>query len=106
MLLPNMSLEDPICEVLSDCTSSSRPWKMVMVDQRNHGASSEVRGFHPPHSIQASAGDLLSLVKTKLSGRIPDMLVGHSLGGKTVLELYHHPWSCCRQHLRTPEQDL
>ena len=87
MLLPNMSLEDPICEVLSDCTSSSRPWKMVMVDQRNHGASSEVRGFHPPHSIQASAGDLLSLVKTKLSGRIPDMLVGHSLGGKTVLEL-------------------
>ena len=64
-----------------------RPWKMVMVDQRNHGASSEVKGFHPPHSIQASAGDLLQLVRTKLSGRTPDLLVGHSLGGKTVLEL-------------------
>ena len=72
---------------LSECSLSSRPWKMVMVDQRNHGASSEVRGFHPPHSIQASAGDLLSLVQEKLSGRVPDMLVGHSLGGKTVLEL-------------------
>ncbi len=60
---------------------------MVMVDQRNHGASSEVKGFHPPHSIQASAGDLLQLVQTKLSGRTPDLLVGHSLGGKTVLEL-------------------
>ena len=60
---------------------------MVMVDQRNHGASSDVKGFHPPHSIQASAGDLLQLVQTKLSGRTPDLLVGHSLGGKTVLEL-------------------
>ena len=60
---------------------------MVMVDQRNHGASSDVCGFHPPHSIQASAGDLLSLVQSKLSGRVPDVLVGHSLGGKTVLEL-------------------
>ena len=58
-----------------------------MVDQRNHGASSEVKGFDPPHSIQASAGDLLQLVQTKLSGRTPDLLVGHSLGGKTVLEL-------------------
>ena len=60
---------------------------MVMVDQRNHGASSEVKGFHPPHSIQASAGDLLDLVQTKLRGRTPDLLVGHSLGGKTVVEL-------------------
>ena len=41
---------------------------MVMVDQRNHGASSEVRGFHPPHSIEASAGDLLRLMDTRLSG--------------------------------------
>ena len=72
---------------LSERSMSPRPWKMVMVDQRNHGASSEVRGFHPPHSIQASAGDLLSLVQKKLSGRVPDVLVGHSLGGKTVLEL-------------------
>ena len=60
---------------------------MVMVDQRNHGASSDVQGFHPPHNIQSSAGDLLDLVQTKLSGRVPDLLIGHSLGGKTVLEL-------------------
>ena len=60
---------------------------MVMVDQRNHGASSEVQGLHPPHSIEASAGDLLNLVHQKLSGRVPDMLIGHSLGGKTVVEL-------------------
>ena len=62
-----------------------RPWKMVMVDQRNHGASAGLP-LHPPHSIEAAAGDLTNLVQTELGGRVPKAMLGHSLGGKIVLE--------------------
>ena len=65
--------------------STDRPWRMLMVDQRNHGASSAL-ALHPPHSVEASAGDLADLVDTQLGGRVPDAMLGHSLGGKTVLE--------------------
>lgn len=58
---------------------------MVMVDQRNHGASSSLP-LHPPHSIEAAAGDLSRLVQTELGGNMPKAVLGHSLGGKTVLE--------------------
>ena len=58
---------------------------MLMVDQRNHGASSALP-FHPPHSIEASAEDIADLIATKLGGRAPEALLGHSLGGKTVLQ--------------------
>jgi surfactin synthase thioesterase subunit len=46
-----------------------------------------------PHTIAASAQDLHSL----LGGRSPDVMVGHSMGGKVVLEYLalmkdsHHP---------------
>ena len=63
----------------------ARPWRMLMVDQRNHGASSTLP-FHPPHSIEASAEDLADLIGTKLGGRVPEAILGHSLGGKTVLQ--------------------
>ncbi len=58
---------------------------MVMVDQRNHGASAGLP-LHPPHSIDAAAGDLTRLVQTELGGRMPKAVLGHSLGGKIVLE--------------------
>ena len=58
---------------------------MLMVDQRNHGASSAL-AFHPPHSVEASAGDLADLIDARLGGRVPEAMLGHSLGGKTVLE--------------------
>ncbi|KAK9917204.1 hypothetical protein WJX75_001833 [Coccomyxa subellipsoidea] len=66
-------------------STSGRPWKMVMVDQRNHGASAGLP-LHPPHSIEAAAGDLTNLVQTELGGRVPKAMLGHSLGGKIVLE--------------------
>ena len=58
---------------------------MVMVDQRNHGASASLP-LHPPHSIAAAAGDLSRLVQTELGGNMPKAVLGHSLGGKIVLE--------------------
>jgi hypothetical protein len=58
---------------------------MLMVDQRNHGASAALP-LHPPHSIEAAAEDLSELIGAKLGGRVPEALLGHSLGGKTVLQ--------------------
>lgn len=39
-------------------------------------------GHAGPHSIEASAQDL----QTLLGGRSPEVLIGHSMGGKVVME--------------------
>eukprot|EP00854_Cymbomonas_tetramitiformis_P022910 gene22910-27698_t len=57
--------------------SSSHPWRFLLVDQRNHGQST-FRGHEGPHTIDVCAQDIVKL----LDGRAPDVLVGHSLGGK------------------------
>ncbi len=54
------------------------------MDQRNHGQSS--RGFRGPHTLAASAHDLHVLLRERLGSGTPAALLGHSLGGKVVLE--------------------
>lgn len=61
-------------------------FKVYLVDQRNHG--------HSPHSDDFSyelmAADLHRLIQE--SGESEVNLIGHSMGGKTVMELAaHHP---------------
>lgn len=56
--------------------------RCVLVDLRNHGDS---HGQPPPHTIRASADDVANLVSHL--GLQPDVLVGHSYGGKVMLEL-------------------
>lgn len=54
---------------------------LCLVDLRNHGAS------HPapaPHTLASCALDLVAL--SQHLGRVPDVLIGHSFGGKVVLE--------------------
>jgi pimeloyl-ACP methyl ester carboxylesterase len=51
-------------------------WGAILVDLRNHGGS---RGFAPPHTVEATAKDLL--------GFEFDAVLGHSFGGKVALEL-------------------
>lgn len=63
-----------------------RGWRIALVDQRNHGRSAEVAGFKPPHTMQAAAKDLMDLVQKNFGGQQLDMIVGHSLGGKSTLE--------------------
>lgn len=60
-------------------------WRMVLVDLRNHGKSTEIRGLEPPHSIENSAKDLANLVKVQ-GWAWPDVVIGHSMGGKVVLD--------------------
>lgn len=55
-------------------------YRFVLVDLRNHGASS---GAPPPHTVAACADDLLALAAVAGS---PSLLIGHSFGGKVALE--------------------
>lgn len=67
--------------------ASGRGWRMVLVDQRNHGDSSRLRGFHAPHNMHSAATDLRGLFDSVLGGKAPDAIIGHSLGGKVVMSL-------------------
>jgi pimeloyl-ACP methyl ester carboxylesterase len=55
-------------------------WGAVLVDLREHGGSI---GFEPPHTLEATAGDLAALVRSL--GVRSDAVLGHSFGGKVAL---------------------
>ena len=40
-----------------------RPWEVLLVDQRCHGASAHRPELRPPHTIQSSAADMTQLAK-------------------------------------------
>ena len=55
--------------------------RVVTVDHRNHGDST---GAPPPHTLAACAADLESLQRAL--GLDAEVLIGHSFGGKVVME--------------------
>nr|GEV49434.1 hypothetical protein [Tanacetum cinerariifolium] len=63
----------------------SADWRMVVVDLRNHGRSSDIEGLSPPHDTINAARDIANLVKS-LEWAWPDVVIGHSLGGKVALQ--------------------
>ncbi|RCV28254.1 hypothetical protein SEVIR_5G396000v4 [Setaria viridis] len=72
--------------------SPSDEWRMVLVDLRNHGRSAGIKGFDPPHNMSTAAKDLADLVKAR-GWPWPDVVVGHSMGGKVALDFAE---SCSR----------
>ncbi|XP_043698618.1 protein ABHD11 [Telopea speciosissima] len=72
--------------------SSSVGWRMVAVDLRNHGKSAEVKCLDPPHDMVNAARDLANLVKSR-GWAWPDVVIGHSMGGKVALQFVE---SCAR----------
>lgn len=58
---------------------------MVLVDLRNHGKTAELEGFDPPHDMFNAAKDLANLVESR-SWNWPDIVIGHSMGGKVALQ--------------------
>lgn len=62
------------------------------MDLRNHGKSAEVEGLSPPHDLTNAANDLADLVKSH-GWSWPDVVLGHSLGGKVALQFAE---SCAR----------
>jgi len=59
---------------------------------RNHGRSAGIKGFGPPHNMSTAAKDLADLVKA-CGWTWPDVVVGHSMGGKVALDFAE---SCSR----------
>lgn len=55
-------------------------YRFALVDLRHHGKS---QGAPPPHTIEACAGDLLAWSESV--GKMPELVIGHSLGGKVAL---------------------
>lgn len=56
-------------------------WGALLIDLREHGGS---RGFAPPHTLAAAAGDLRDLGEA--TGLMPAGILGHSFGGKVALQ--------------------
>ncbi|KAF2289713.1 hypothetical protein GH714_038145 [Hevea brasiliensis] len=67
-------------------------WRMVLVDLRNHGKSADIKGLDPPHDVFNAAKDLANLVKSH-GWSWPDVVIGHSMGGKVALQFAQ---SCSR----------
>ena len=59
-------------------------WRMVLIDQRNHGASASLP-VTAPHDIPAAAKDMADLLKAE-GWDMPNVMIAHSLGGKVVLD--------------------
>ncbi|KAG4916482.1 hypothetical protein AAZX31_19G182200 [Glycine max] len=72
-------------------SSPSSNWRTVMLDLRNHGQSTE-RELNPPHNMENAAKDLADLVKAE-GWSWPEVVVGHSMGGKVALQFAE---SCSR----------
>ncbi|GAX75288.1 hypothetical protein CEUSTIGMA_g2733.t1 [Chlamydomonas eustigma] len=62
------------------------PYRLLLVDLRNHGASTSRRNLTPPHSVEAAAHDVLRLMCEVLPEGSPRALIGHSMGGKVAME--------------------
>ncbi|KAK9290385.1 hypothetical protein L1049_008554 [Liquidambar formosana] len=73
-------------------SSPSSDWRMVLVDLRNHGNSADIEGLRPPHDMVNAAKDLANLVKSQ-GWAWPDVVIGHSMGGKVALQ---YTESCAR----------
>lgn len=65
---------------------SGLPWRALLLDLRNHGKSAALK-LHPPHTLAAAARDVIHLFEQAAGGAAPAVLVGHSMGGKTALEV-------------------
>lgn len=79
---------------------------MVLADLRNHGKSAELKDLIPPHDIPNAANDLANLVKSQ-GWNWPDVVIGHSMGGKVALQ---YAQSCARgdygDSVKLPKQVL
>lgn len=74
------------------------------MDLRNHGRSAEIEGLSPLHDMANAAKDVAELVKAQ-GWDWPDVVLGHSLGGKVALQFAE---SCARgdygEYAQLPKQ--
>lgn len=77
--------KDLLSTVIQRSPPNAKGWEVALVDLRNHGNSAGLEHLKPPHNIQSAAMDIAELVTSELS-KWPDVVMGHSLGGKVALE--------------------
>ena len=75
------------------------------MDLRNHGKSAQY-SFDPPHSITAAGGDLARLVEKQFLDRQPEVVIGHSLGGKVVLSYLQHTMGYPETSILPPPREV
>lgn len=64
-------------------------WQVVLVDLRCHGDSAGLAPHlvNQDHGVDAAAGDVLKLLQSLKM--FPEVLIGHSFGGKVVMSMAH-----------------
>jgi pimeloyl-ACP methyl ester carboxylesterase len=68
----------------------SKDYRCILFDQRGHGRSGEAAGGD--HSLQAMGRDLQAVIEATVPAGDPAVVVGHSMGGMTLLALAEeHP---------------
>ena len=77
-------------------------WQVVVVDLRCHGESAALsQQLRGAHGVEAAASDVIKVLSAlKL---FPEMLIGHSFGGKVVLEMTK-AWSQGARRVPRPVQ--
>ena len=64
----------------------NEPWTVMLFDLRNHGKSNGVAGLVGEDSISNAARDVIRTLEYADAAE-PDVLIGHSMGGKVALEI-------------------
>ena len=73
------------CDIPWLCTQGFPSWQVLLVDIRCHGESASLPTPPGPHGVESSAQDILKLLsQLKL---FPEVLIGHSFGGKVVMSM-------------------
>lgn len=77
-------------------------WQIVLVDLRCHGESAALSPLlRGAHGLEAAASDVIRLLSAlKL---FPEMLIGHSFGGKVVLQMTKS-WAQAARRVPRPVQ--
>lgn len=64
-------------------------WQVLLVDLRCHGDSADISPYfaNQDHSVESAANDVLKLLQSLKM--FPEVLIGHSFGGKVVMSMAH-----------------
>ena len=70
---------------MSSSTQAFSSWQVLLVDLRCHGNSAHIQMAFQSNSVESAAADVLELLRhLKL---FPEILIGHSFGGKVVMSM-------------------
>ena len=66
-------------------TQAYSSWQVLLVDMRCHGQSAHIQTSSQSNSVEGAAADILELLRHLRL--FPEVLIGHSFGGKVVMSM-------------------